>query len=658
MQTYSDSDNDGMQSYSDGDKDGMQNYSDGDAQPYHKRKKKSFGHRQKARRNSHKTKVVLQLEDAKQPEGSVLNRSLYTAALEGDWESADRVIKQNGKVLTAEISMLSMTALHVAAFSGHSKFVEKLIEQMTPEEVAVKDFSGNTALHHAATTGNLNVAIALLRKNCGLTEVQGNQGFLPLLTAVVYGADKGKEMAWFLAMRTENPFVETGTTSVCNLLLELTHAGFHDITLYLLRRFPELATYREDKSGRNILSILAVRPTDFLSGTKLNCWETWIYKLAPFKQLSSVRGDVEDPPEKSDDLFSRTRSAKVCKWSREQTWKVVIAIAPSTSKRLQDAKMRHKYALELVTFVCDRAKPMSNKKFVKFFVNSEILNLATSSGIVEIVKICLQHFPDLIWLRKSWKTVLHVAIEHRRELIFNLIYKRSALCKLFVHVVDKKDLIEESRKEKGHILPAQKVSETTMMHLAAKLAPSSQLLSVPGKALQMQRELQWFKEVEKLAHPSHKEKTDENGYTPRELFTEQHKDLVKEAEEWMKDTSNSCMVVTTLVATVVFASAFTLPGGNNSNGFPIFLGKTPFMVFMISDALFLLSALTCVLMFLSILTARCVEEDFLKKLPLKLLPGLTSLFFAVVTIMIAFVAALWIIYKSTFIGIFHPEKLW
>ncbi|KAH7565468.1 hypothetical protein JRO89_XS09G0213200 [Xanthoceras sorbifolium] len=220
--------------------------------------------------------------------------------------------------------MLSMTALHVAAFSGHSKFVEKLIEQMTPEEVAVKDFSGNTALHHAATTGNLNVAIALLRKNCGLTEVQGNQGFLPLLTAVVYGADKGKEMAWFLAMRTENPFVETGTTSVCNLLLELTHAGFHDITLYLLRRFPELATYREDKSGRNILSILAVRPTDFLSGTKLN--------LAPFKQLSSVRGDVEDPPEKSDDLFSRTRSAKVCKWSREQTWKVVIAIESNKQK--------------------------------------------------------------------------------------------------------------------------------------------------------------------------------------------------------------------------------------------------------------------------------------------------------------------------------------
>ncbi|KAL5822530.1 hypothetical protein ACOSQ4_020430 [Xanthoceras sorbifolium] len=679
---------------SDSDNEGL------DAQPSHKRKKKMFARHKKARRNRHKTKGDLQIEDANQPEGSVLKdkqevdlkRLLYTAALEGNWETADRVIKQNDELLTAEISMLSMTALHIAAFSGHSKFVEKLIEQMTPEEVAVKDFSGNTALNHAATTGNLNVAIALLRTNSGLTDVQGNQGFLPLLTAVVYGADKGKDMAWFLAMRTKNPFVKTETTSDCRLLLELTHAGFHDITLHLLGRFPELATYREDKSGRNILSILAVRPTDFQSGTKLNFWETWIYKLAPSKQLSSVRGDVEDPPEDTDNSISRTRLAKVCKWFREQTWKVVMALAPSTSKRLQDAKLRHKYALELVTFVCDRAKHMSNGKFVKFFVNSEILNIATSSGIVEIVKICLQHFPDLIWLRKSWKTVLHVAIEHRRELIFNLIYKRSALCKLFDRVGDKKELIGESSQGKGletenYILTEQQlsetttiaanlasssqsssspgkarqlqeVSETTMMHLAANLAPSSQLLSAPGKALQMQRELQWFKEVGKLAHPSDKENKDDNGYTPRELFTEQHKDLVKEAEKWMKDTSTSCMVVTTLIATVVFASAFTIPGGNNSNGFPIFFAKTPFMVFMISDALSLFSALTSVLMFLSILTARYAEEDFLKKLPLKLLLGLAFLFFAIATMMIAFVAAIWIVFHDRFKWVSIRSPYW
>ncbi|KAK3220221.1 hypothetical protein Dsin_014191 [Dipteronia sinensis] len=178
------------------------------------------------------------------------------------------------------------------------------------------------------------------------------------------------------------------------------------------------------------------------------------------------------------------REEKVGKWFREQTWKVVMTLAPSTGKKLQDAKLRHKYALELVNFVCKRAKRMPERNIIKFFVNSEILNLATSSGIVEIVKLCLQYFPDLIWFRKNWNTVLHVAIEHRRESIFNLIYERSAACKLFVQVVDKKELIVESTETKDSETENNKIlPKTTMMHLAAKLALSPQLSSISGTAL-------------------------------------------------------------------------------------------------------------------------------------------------------------------------------
>jgi hypothetical protein len=42
-----------------------------------------------------------------------------------------------------------------------------------------------------------------------------------------------------------------------------------------------------------------------------------------------------------------------------------------------------------------------------------------------------------------------------------------------------------------------------------------------------------------------------------------HKDLQKDGEKWMKDTANYCMLVATLIATVIFAIAFTVPGGNN-----------------------------------------------------------------------------------------------
>ena len=109
----------------------------------------------------------------------------------------------------------------------------------------------------------------------------------------------------------------------------------------------------------------------------------------------------------------------------------------------------------------------------------------------------------------------------------------------------------------------------------------------------------------------------------------------------MKDTSNSCMIVATLIATVVFAAAITVPGGNNQDkGIPIFLSDITFLVFAVSDALGLFSSLASLLMFLSILTARYAEEDFLKELPQRLILGLASLFFAIVTTMIAFGAAL------------------
>ncbi|MCI93225.1 ankyrin repeat protein, partial [Trifolium medium] len=46
----------------------------------------------------------------------------------------------------------------------------------------------------------------------------------------------------------------------------------------------------------------------------------------------------------------------------------------------------------------------------------------------------------------------------------------------------------------------------------------------------------------------------------------------------MKDTSNSCMLVATLIATIAFAAAITVPGGNNQDKrIPIFLSDNTFM---------------------------------------------------------------------------------
>nr|XP_027090920.1 ankyrin repeat-containing protein NPR4-like [Coffea arabica] len=337
-------------------------------------------------------------------------------------------------------------------------------------------------------------------------------------------------------------------------------------------------------------------------------------------------------------------------------------------------------------FIPEEEKDMD---FVQdFFIpenSTAILHLAVEHGVFELVEQCLKVFPDLIWYadkpRKGvpwrhahytssvkgslvwndatqhadtptassnppeytettsghWKwhegqyadtatgterLLLHVAIEHRRVEIFNYL----------ITYIGKNTKAYADLKIEGN---------NNSLHLAANLAPTPQLQSVPGPAFQMQRELQWFKAVEELVYDELKTEKNLADETPRELFFNEHKDLLKDAKEWMKDTSNSCMVVATLVATVAFAAMITVPGGNNGNtGLPILARQKLFLAFSISNAFSMIFSAISLLMFLSMQTSRYTEDDFLDLLPKVLLRGLISLGVAVATMMISFGTAI------------------
>ena len=61
----------------------------------------------------------------------------------------------------------------------------------------------------------------------------------------------------------------------------------------------------------------------------------------------------------------------------------------------------------------------------------------------------------------------------------------------------------------------------------------------------------------------------------------------------------------------------------------------------VSDAISLFSSTTSVMIFLGILTSRYKWTDFVKSLPSRMIAGLLTLFLSVVTMMIAFSAALY-----------------
>jgi hypothetical protein len=134
-----------------------------------------------------------------------------------------------------------------------------------------------------------------------------------------------------------------------------------------------------------------------------------------------------------------------------------------------------------------------------------------------------------------------------------------------------------------------------------------------------------------------------SGKTADELFKEQHVELLEKAERWIKETSQSCTAIAILVATVVFTAAYTVPGGNDQRGHPIFLHSPFFLFFTIMDVVSLVSSLTYVLMFLSILTSPFKQENFLKSLPRKLMIGFTLLFLSMTTTMLSFTATIFLI---------------
>ena len=116
--------------------------------------------------------------------------------------------------------------------------------------------------------------------------------------------------------------------------------------------------------------------------------------------------------------------------------------------------------------------------------------------------------------------------------------------------------------------------------------------------------------------------------------------MLKEAQNWIKETAQSCSAVAVLVATVVFAAAYTVPGGNEASGYPVFLQSPLFLFFTVMDIVALASSLASVVMFLSILTSPFEMDEFYKSLPRKLTLGFSFLFFSLTTTMLAFSATI------------------
>ncbi|KAI3511214.1 hypothetical protein L1887_18360 [Cichorium endivia] len=427
---------------------------------------------------------------------------LYNASIKGDWEAA-QVILDNHKYLDLvgfAISENYDTALHIAASAKSSKyietFVENLVTKMSKEQLELKNQNGNTALCLAAAAGNVKTVMTMLEKNRALGDIPGSNDMMPLYMASLFGKH---EMVKHLYDHSKEMYGDFWTdTKRSWVLLKCLEADIYDVALKILLRWPELAkngnllgvlarkpdALRGTKPRliwRVICSILAVihikvgpaeKPTDAMKLLKI-IWEK-IVKL-PNKEISDI---IRGPPDQ------QTNSSK----EREDVEQVLGSILENVAKM---PVILHK--LWTTKGQVDEQARGLKQKF-----SSRVLFIAAEMGNTEFLVELIRQYPDLIWKQNdNEQTIFHVAISNRHEGIYNLLYEIGSM----------KDMITPLKDLKGN----------TMLHLVGKCAKKKRLQAISGVALQMQRELLWFKEVEQMIPPSYRERKNNDGLTAHEL---------------------------------------------------------------------------------------------------------------------------------------------
>ncbi|KAL0462621.1 UNVERIFIED_CONTAM: hypothetical protein Slati_0149700 [Sesamum latifolium] len=193
--------------------------------------------------------------------------------------------------------------------------------------------------------------------------------------------------------------------------------------------------------------------------------------------------------------------------------------------------------MKLLSSILAEMRKLATLELEKIDIDSIIYD-AIKHGIIEFIIKMIKYKPDIIRRKdRKGRTIFAHAIILRQEKIFSLIHCLGA----------KKNIIARGYDVFRNIYTS-----------CCKVISSNNRHNVPGAALQMQRELQW----KSGSRPKLKEEVNENNKTPQVLFIDEHKQLMRDAESWMKSTVGSSMVVDTLIPAVMFTTAFTVPGGN------------------------------------------------------------------------------------------------
>ncbi|CAL0309043.1 unnamed protein product [Lupinus luteus] len=571
--------------------------------------------------------------------------NLFDYAMKGQWREILEAYKNNPGTLEAKITKAEDTVLHMAVYIGQTCLVKTLLdnitEDMTLTILNVQNLKGNTLLHIAAELGNVDICKDIVKRDPGLICIRNNEGETPMFLAATHG----KKDAFFCLHG---------------------HLQSQGLALQILGLYPHLAgSVNED--GLTPLHILARKPNCFLSCTRMELYERIVYSCLFVDDIQEEANDLRNNQADTDQypknyetcmnflsLFKtalkvlttgKKFNAATDDVENDVSQKSYLGRGASWLAKIQRKKERHMRAKQVMNELIERASLymyddvlgrnphayalqhgrgnesinsssyMKNRNFEERNIESPIL-IAARTGVAEMVESILDKFPVAIHdVDINNKNIVLLAIENRQPRVYRLLSKMDMIKETAFRHVDNQG--------------------NSAVHLAA-MYRNHKPWRVPGAAMQMQWEYKWFKNS---MPPNFYERYNNKGQTAKQIFINTHGHLVKEGSKWLCNTAESCSVVAALVAAVAFTTSTAIPGGpNQENGIPIFQGRPAFKLFALSSLVALCSSVTSLVLFLSILSSRFQEKDFVVDLPRKLLVGLTTLLTSIASVLISFCA--------------------
>ncbi|XP_040367940.1 uncharacterized protein LOC112179837 isoform X4 [Rosa chinensis] len=454
-------------------------------------------------------KTLASILDVQNAQGST---ALHIAVSKGNLDIVKELVPLMRKEGLEIEDVEGYTALHKAVGNGYIDIVRELVPVMRQEGLELKTAGGFNALHLAVMselTEHMNIAkevMPYMRKEA--LEEKDDEGYTALGRTLEVSEDKDvMEIAGYMAENNNKVFgirtspgnwipVVSATVKrewdLCRylysrtppeylmpehgmdgarLIIDCFRAKELGMALDLLRRCPRLAI-SPTNSGCPPIMELAGMHSAFLSGTQLGFWQHLIYNRLLIEPANLETPDTcinisrqQDGGDNQMDLIH-----SVITLYRKLANSILELLGVN---RLRKVKWIHTRSIDVLHYI-GKMIANDNPTSAQLDIVRTSIFKAVEHGHVEFVTHICETHPPFTKSKEENKNIFQFAVECRQHKIYSLI-----------HRLDRED------KRFFGISPTEFPEH--MLHLAGKLSPQSRFNHIRGAALQMQRELQWFK---------------------------------------------------------------------------------------------------------------------------------------------------------------------